>query len=318
MPRMSSVDQAAQTPPPGAVCSAHVDRPATVICARCGDFTCDECVGSAAEPVCAACQIRVGAPRELPFHQDNWTISGVFGHAWAVLSANFLPIFGVTWAGFIPYYAFIVGPSVVFAFSGPEAIQLMQTLPWRLGMQGVSTMMLCMAGPLLLGLYAYFAARVRGQRAGIGMLLGQLHRLRPYVALVLIQSLLGLPGTLITPFSMPQGEGQLPDFAQLLTSAGVSLVMSVYGIIVYTVMQFAVVELVVGDAPGGVQALKDALGHLRRRPAGAIFTALLTMVLTSISMMCCLFPVFVAVPFANLAFTTLYLSIRTPNPRSAS
>ena len=45
-----------QLPPPGAICARHAGRPATLICARCGNFMCAACACQGEESRCPRCR----------------------------------------------------------------------------------------------------------------------------------------------------------------------------------------------------------------------------------------------------------------------
>lgn len=53
-----SADAGESPLPANALCARHEDRPAAFLCARCGDFACEECghrVHPTAQPLCAGC-----------------------------------------------------------------------------------------------------------------------------------------------------------------------------------------------------------------------------------------------------------------------
>ncbi|MGC4120607.1 MAG: YIP1 family protein [Myxococcales bacterium] len=63
-----------QAPAPGgqpARCPSHPDRPATDVCARCGSFTCRECLqpGVDGQPQCPACRGRGGEVQPTPWEE---------------------------------------------------------------------------------------------------------------------------------------------------------------------------------------------------------------------------------------------------------
>ena len=79
-----SASQRAATLPDSAVCARHGDRPATFLCARCGDFACDACahrVHPTAQPLCAGCWgQREHAAAELERSGKGWrlwTMAGI-------------------------------------------------------------------------------------------------------------------------------------------------------------------------------------------------------------------------------------------------
>jgi uncharacterized RDD family membrane protein YckC len=112
---------AMQDAPPGARCAVHVEAPATVVCARCGNYCCYECgVSYNASYLCTAChQIE----RKDPHYGDatkgqrfaNFFIDQIAARIAAYGGALLFSTVGApSWASFIVVVAAFVGYYVVF------------------------------------------------------------------------------------------------------------------------------------------------------------------------------------------------------------
>ena len=292
--------------PVGAMCGVHVDQPARVVCLRCGDFACGACVPPDLDAVCPACRARgVGVGSLL--NRDNWTVSAVFNRATELLKEDFLGTLGVIWLGSIIYYVLAMTPGMVIAFSAP---QWAQSTAGQLTTPTIAAAMFVVTSPFVMGIYAYSAARVRGEQAGVGHLFGQFHRLPAVLPLGLLQLVLSVPAALLAPDTSETDPAEV--FEQLGALAGQSMLLAVWGMAVYLVMQFALMEVMLAGSGGGIQALRAMLGHFGRNPFPIAGTAILLSMISFLSIMCCFLPAIVGVPFATLGFTVLYMAARTP------
>lgn len=68
-------------PPDGARCALHPEREADQICARCGNYMCNACLGSDRR-LCSACASRLDWSDVFPFSRERYTIAGLLEFVW--------------------------------------------------------------------------------------------------------------------------------------------------------------------------------------------------------------------------------------------
>lgn len=304
-----ATSQIGSTPPPGSACGQHPERAAVGICSRCGNYACQECF-SGQLGQCAECQRRnpVGS---FPLTRDNWSLEGVFGHAWRTLNNDRWPILWGAWALAMPYVALVLAPTFVMVgqvMSGGAAPEDLNSPRFRVIASATYLVGMVVGSPLLLGLFAFMAARVQGRILGpVRAVREQLGRVGPFVVLLALTMPIVYAIGSLAPAPAQPGVGSLQEIA-FTTLVAILVNLAVAPVV--TIQYMAMVELVLDHGASAPQALKTTLRNVAHRPLLALSTTLVIGIMLGLSLACCLLPGIYFMPFSLLAFATLCLAIR--------
>lgn len=304
---MTSLDtMTGQPAPAGAFCGAHPDRNASIVCSRCGDFACAECAGPSPGTLCAACRARPDYATPFALDRDHWTLDAVARHAWAVLKADLGANLAAIWAGYLPGYLITVVPTLGWLLMDRKA---MTQLHVRIEIQLATALTGTLASPFFMGVYAYGAALARGLRPRFSTLFSQRNRMLAFAPLAVMQALAMLPAVFLTPAQASDPTLVARNFARMLTS---SIPVSLWTWGVHLVIHLATLELVIGPAKNGVEALRTSLSYFGVHPLRVVGNVIGLGIVALFSLSCCLVPGIVGLPFTSLAIITMYLAMRTP------
>lgn len=288
------------------------------MCARCGDFACDDCV-QAGSDLCATCRERdpVGA---FPLHRDSWHVDSVFAHAYLAFkqapSATLLTLWGLL----LPCGLLLMLPTFMLM---PTLVPSEADAPMvidrgtQLMISAATALTMALSTPLILGAMSFAIDRVRGYLGPRHHVRDRLKRAPAYAGLVFGSMLLGLPISLLQPLPDAATPQSAQDVFAFYRGAGLwtSLAAGIVGMLISLVVHTTALELVLDESAGAIEALRATVRNLVRRPFAALGTTLLLALTGYLSLSCCCLPGIVGMPFSVLGFVSMYIAMRIPSPQ---
>ncbi|SEU29957.1 hypothetical protein [Stigmatella erecta] len=301
----------------GAHCALHPEAPAQGTCTRCGNFMCATCMEGGRQSSCPTCRARTGG-REFPFTRDTWSLSGlwdycfeIFKREWVMISVSVLVVLGCT------LIAQLVGNVL------PMMGQALDSMVLTVGLTVLSFLVQNVVQGLLgLGLMRMLLDVLHGQRADIGRLFSQFHKLGVYFVTLLILFvgifvLFGILAGILFVIAVPLGtfpssfDEVAWDSTRLVAAVCVGA-LSVPVLVYFTLPLYLLQpELAYEEHPSAMQALRNCYAYMRGQRLAAVGFGLMNMVLLLVGLLACCVGFFPALGMSYLLLAALYLSLRS-------
>lgn len=296
--------------PPGARCALHPERDARGVCPRCGNYSCESCIGSEPGSVCRSCEQRTGAGG-FPFDRQNYSLDGLFGWSFQRWKKHWLPLAGV----FVAFFVAVWSTSLFGRLVGvkaqrgtPFAMFLMPAF-WSLQV-GQILLQTALELPLL-RLHLDIA---RGKPPSLAVAMRCLRRVpAALLQLLLIYSLMALYvglvaalGFLVTgPFTL-QGKG----LAALLRVAAIGTLVGV-GPAAYLGLGilFARIALVHDETASALEALRISMRVVAGQRWHVLGIALVAGIVALVGLFACGVGGLASLPLATLIHCSLFLAL---------
>jgi len=310
----------------GAKCAVHVDRIATRTCARCGNFTCDECNLGGSETQCPACRAISGSDA-WPFSRDAYSFDGIWTQAlerfkaeWIMLSVSVLILMAVGMVAGIFNSIFQTVARLAIGERGGTMGIIWVTVVSTLMSQLVS---MIIQGTFTMGLFRIIIDVLQGKKADVGRILTQLPKLPRYIVqtflffvmiglpMLLYVVLLGVVASVVTGVGLSDPS----NFARLFKGAGIGVLvigfLAALPIIYYFTLplMFATMELVYGDSPP-VESIRRAFVIARGHRWSIIGFGLISLLVVLVGLLACCVGIIPAVALVYMLLVGLYLSLR--------
>ncbi|SEM75468.1 hypothetical protein SAMN05444354_12298 [Stigmatella aurantiaca] len=301
----------------GAHCALHPEAPAQGTCTRCGNFMCATCTGGGRQSSCPTCRARTGG-QEFPFTRDTWSLSGLwdycfplFKREWVMISVSVLVVLGIT------LIVQLVGNVL------PMIGQALDSVALSVGLTVVSFFVQnVVQGVLGLGVMRMLLDVLHGQRADIGRLFSQLHKIGVYLVSLLIvflgvALLMGLMAAILFVIAVPLDTFP-PSFEEMAWDstrivAAVCVGVLFVPVLVYLTLPLYLLqpELAYAEHPSAVQAIRNCYAYMRGQRLAAVGFGLMNMVLLFVGVLACCVGLFPALGMSYLLLAALYLSLRS-------
>jgi hypothetical protein len=305
----------------GARCALHPEALAQGTCTRCGNFMCFACTEGGRQTSCPTCRARAGG-HAFPFTRDSWTVSGlwdycfeIFKREWVMLSVAVLVTLGIT---LIVQLMGNILPMLGEA-AGSTALSVGLTVVSFLVQNVVQ-------GVMGMGLMRMLLDMLHGQRADIGRLFSQFHKIGVYLASVLLifaAALLvfGILAALLFVIAVPGGT--FPESfsevnwepSRIILAVGVG-VLSLPGLIyLFLPLYLLQPELAHEEHPSALQSLRHCYAYMRGQRLAAVGFSLVNMLLLFAGLLACCVGFIPALGLSYLLVSALYLALRAGTPR---
>jgi hypothetical protein len=292
---------------PGAHCAIHLDQPATRTCTRCGSFMCAACSEGGAQPLCPACQQRLGVGQGFPLNRANWSFSAlwdysfeIFKRDWLMISVACLVFIGISFmvqliANLIPMVGAALDSAVLSGVLMVAAV-LVQNL-----VQGV----------LALGLLRMLMDMLQGGKADIGRIFSQIHKVGTYlVTMLLVIVVVGLPIVLLVGIVGWLNATLGRD--SMLVGIGIALMLGTVPVL-YLMLPLALIqyELAYNDGATPMQVIRNCYAYARDERLSILGIAIVAFLVGLVGLVACCVGVIPAMGLGYLLMGGLYLSLRT-------
>lgn len=322
-----------QPAPVSALCAIHSGVPATVVCARCGNFMCVTCSENGTQTQCPAC--RSLNTDQFPFNADA-SLSDLLNNAIEVFKrdpANIIiglvVFFGISMAGsFVAQILSTIVTNVVGAtYDQTNPFKDLGKFALAIGLAQVIAMAvnLITQAIALSGYYRLLMDALIGRKADVSRMFSKIKDVGQFVILQLLQALIfTVPLMMILgvvafvavrnagfSFSNPSGF----KFESLVTPinmalfAGTSLLLIVVSIVVLPVTLFSVPELLIGNCTP-IEAIKRAWSLADGQRLRVLGYSLVMGLLTLAGFVACCVGLFAAIPVTYLLILSLFLALR--------
>ncbi|AEI63300.1 hypothetical protein [Corallococcus macrosporus] len=314
----------------GASCPLHPGFEAVGTCARCGNFMCRTCSQGGSQAWCPTCRQREGAGQAFPLNRENWGISGLldvcwaaFKREWVMLCVGVLIFIAASIAGQVVSQIFSVVAGVVDNVAITVLAILLGTIASYVIQGGVTLGFLRMCMDVL-----------AGQRADLGRLFSQFHKVPAYVGTLFLSFVLMVPLLLLIVI-VAVGAGlatgtvswaELVGLGDLSSSELDSALrpmlpgLAVMGLVAFALYIFPggwllaplilmQPELARTDSPRVVETLRRCFVYARGQRLAMVGTLLLGGLITVVGVFLCCVPVIPATSFLYLLLAGLSLTL---------
>ncbi len=310
----------------GAQCVIHPERVATRTCARCGNFTCDECCVQGTETMCPTCRSLTGV-ESFPFTRDNYTFDGIWTYAfekwkqeWVMLSVCVLILLAVGMVAILFNSIFqAVAQGIVGNRAGTLGLIYVSVVS-SLMSQVVS---MVAQGSFQMGLTRILIDVLNGKKADVGRIVSQFPKLGRYIGqMILIQVMIVVPvllylaglmviAAVITGLSL----GDVEHWSRALRgpAIGVLLVggLALIPVLYYVTLPlvFANMELVYGDS-GPLESIRRSFQIANGHRMSIFGFGFISGLVVLVGVLACCIGMLPALGLAYLLLTGLYLALR--------
>ena len=178
----------------GALCPLHLERTASRTCTRCGNFMCDTCSEGGTQAMCPTCRERAGmGVHAFALTRDNWSVGALLEVCWEAFKREWLMI--------------TIGVFIVMAgaIAGSLVSQVLGAMGGLVGHWAITALFMLMGhtlstvvqGLVTLGFLRMLFDVLAGQRADVGRIFSQFHKVVPYLLTTLLVSALLIPFLLV-------------------------------------------------------------------------------------------------------------------------
>lgn len=297
----------------GALCPRHPDQVARGTCTRCGTFMCDACSEGGTRTQCPDCREREGLGG-FPLHRDTWSFSALWDVCWAAFQREWV----------------MVSLGVFIFFGLSFVAQLMSNLLPMVGGaidSGGLTVVLTIvgfvlhttvSGVLAMGLLRMLQEVLQGQRADLGRIFSQVHKVGTYLVALLLMMLMMLPafavigGAAVGVVALT-GSGSLNSrdfFSVMPVILGVGAVALVPCLYLYLPLVFVQPALAVEDDLSAVDAIRRSYARARGERLPILGTLLVSGLVSMAGVLACCVGIFPATGLTYLLLMGLYLALR--------
>jgi hypothetical protein len=321
--------------PPGAQCAIHPSIPAGGVCARCGNFMCNDCSVDGAQQNCPTCREKDATP-EFPF-DENASFTELFNHVVEQFKRDStMPVigtviyFGITMIGSVVSNLFtqVISAAMGANMQDPDAIRdnPMAFVKVFAVSYAVSLVFQTLAQGVALGaLYRLLIDILHGRKGDLARMFNHLKELPKYLGLQLLVTAMsvGVPFTLtggaiaiclkVIGFDWEHPTHTRPEdvFAPvpLAIFGGVMLIVAVFSIVMMPVMIFAMPELVVSNCTP-TEALERAFRLGSGQRLRLFGYSLLASIIIFVGVFACCIGMLVTLPVGYMLLGALFLSLR--------
>ncbi len=310
----------------GAKCAIHVDRIATRTCARCGNFTCDECNLGGAEPQCPACRALSGGDA-WPFSRDSYSFDGIWGQAlerfkaeWIMVSVGVLILLAVGMVAGIFNSVFQTIARLAIGDRGGT-----MGIIWVTAISTIMSQLVSMIvqGTFTMGLFRIIIDVLHGKKADVARILTQLPKLPRYIIqtflffvmiglpALMYFVLLGIAAAVVTGVEVSDPS----NFANIFKGAGIGVivigVLAVFPVIYYFALplMFATMELVYGDTTP-VESIRRAFIIAKGHRWSIVGFSFISGLVAMVGVLACCVGIIPAMGLAYMLLVGLYLALR--------
>ncbi|MGV3624955.1 MAG: hypothetical protein ACO1OB_29310 [Archangium sp.] len=322
-----------QPAPISALCAIHQGVPATVVCARCGNFMCSTCSENGTQVNCPAC--RALNTDTFPYNADA-TLSELLNNAIEVFKrdpANILiglvVFFGITMAGsFVAQIISTVVTNVVGAtYDQTNPLKDLGKFVVAIGLaQAIAMAVNLITQALALsGYYRLLMDALIGRKADVSRMFSKLKDVGQFVILQLLQALIfTVPFLLIfgvvafvavrnAGFSFSNPSAFRPESlvtpVNMALFAGTVLLIMVFSVVVLPVTLFSVPELLIGNCTP-IEAIRRSWALSDGQRLRVLGYTLVGSLLMMVGFIACCVGLFAAMPVYYLLILSLYLALR--------
>ncbi len=293
----------AATPVVSGLCAIHVDQPAGVICARCGNYMCRTCSHEGASRFCPPCRERVGA-HGFPFDRTTYSVGAVLEHSWTTLKTHAMPLL----LGSLVLF----GVSVIFGVLSQVLQVGFATRPMALvGVSlSVSFVQNLIQGVLQLGFLRMCYGALTGGTVEVAQLFSQVGKILKWIAQILVVIGILLPFMLL--IGIPIGVGIALDepWVAIGGAAGVGLLVAFPMVYVGLGFTFAQYELVYDDDCGPIEGLRRSWQIVRGQRLTLFGLTILGVLVIIGGLLLCCVGLVPAQAIFFLMLTTAHLALR--------
>ncbi|MFP2907407.1 B-box zinc finger protein [Pyxidicoccus sp. 3LFB2] len=319
----------------GALCPLHPEQTASRTCTRCGNFMCDTCSEFGSQAMCPTCHERAGmGARAFTLHRGNWSVGALlevcweaFKREWVMITIGVLIVIAGSIAGSIA--------SQILSTIGGLADNLAITVLFFVIGYIVSTVV---QGLVSIGFMRMLFDVLEGQRADLGRMFTQFHKVVPYllttlliIALVVPFILLVLGGALgagaITgglsglegvDWTALGGDNADEEVARSFGALGPSLVVMIlvaFGLYIFPGLWLMMPLLLVQPAlarienPTPVDTLRRCFAYARGERLSLVGVSLLGSAIAVAGFMACCVGILPAMGLFNLLLAGVYLAL---------
>ncbi|MFP2959566.1 hypothetical protein ACLEPN_17420 [Myxococcus sp. 1LA] len=314
----------------GASCPLHPGFEAVGTCSRCGNFMCRTCGEGGSQAWCPTCRQREGVGQAFPLNRDNWGVSELLDvcwvalkREWVMLSVGVLIFFAASIAGQVVSQIFSVVAGVVDSIAVTVLAFLLGTIASYV-----------VQGAVTLGFLRMCMDVLTGQRADLGRLFSQFHKVPAYLGTLFLSFVLMVPLLLLIVLGAV-GAGLATgtvSWAQLMELGGLSpqemesaMTPMLPGFMVMGLVAFALYifpggwllaplilmqpELARTDSPRVVETLRRCFVYARGQRLAMIGTLMLGGFIVMVAFFLCCFPAIPAGAFVYLLLAGLSLTL---------
>ena len=318
-----------QNPPSagfGAKCALHPDRTASHTCARCGNFTCDECNATGTETMCPSCRDLAGAGA-FPFTRDNHSFDGIWNttfekwkQEWVMLSVCVLIFFAVIFGVSLFNQLFtVIARAIVGDRGGTKALVLIFGITAAIS-QIASTIA---QSAFLMGLFRVYIDVLNGRKADVARMMTQFSKIgRYFLQQAAVFLIIGLPvilylGVLIVVSAALSGISfdDLNHLERDLRPGAIALLifgsLALIPVLIYVALplQFATMELVYGDS-SPLESIRRAYQLANGHRLSIFGYAFIAGVVAMVGVLACCVGLIPALALGQMLTTGLYLALR--------
>lgn len=311
----------------GAKCAIHLERMATRTCARCGNFTCDECNAQGRESHCPTCRSLAGGD-VFPFTRTNYSFDGIWSFAfekwkqeWVMLSVVVLILLA---AGFVALLFNSVFQAIATGLVGERAGTFGIFYVAFISSALSQVVSMIAQGAFQMGTIRILIDVLNGRKADVGRIMTQLPKLGRYVVqMFLIQLVILVPLffymlALLAVAAAVMGlslSGDPGEWMRVFQGAGVAVLAGGFLLLIPVVffvslpLVFANMELVYGNS-GPIESIRRAFqiaNGFRFSILGFFVVALLIAIL---GLLACCVGLIPAWSLAYMLLVGLYLALR--------
>jgi hypothetical protein len=300
----------------GAQCALHPEARALGTCTRCGNFMCTVCAEGGLQSSCPTCRARTGG-QAFPFTRDAWTLSGlwdycfaIFKREWVMISVAVLVLLGCT------LIAQLVGTVLPMVGEAVDSQVLSVTLSIAsFVVQNV------VQGMLGMGLMRMLLDVLHGQRADVGRLFSQFHKLGAYfttlvILFVALFAAMAVLAAILFVIAVPLGT--IPSSFDEVTQNSTRVVLAVcvgalfVPVLIYLTLPLYLLqpELAYEERPSAMQALRNCYTYMRGQRLAAVGFGFMNMLLLFMGLLACCVGFFPALGLSYLLLAALYLTLR--------
>ena len=316
----------------GALCPLHLERTASRTCTRCGNFMCDTCSEGGTQAMCPTCRERAGmGVHAFALNRDNWSVGALLEVCWEAFKREWLMI---TIGVLIVIAGSIAGSVVsqVLGAVGGLTDNLAITVLFLLMGYILSTVVQGLAS---LGFLRMLLDVLAGQRADVGRIFTQFHKVVPYLLTTLLIFALLIPFLLVVlggglaaaaitgglgdvDWTALGGDNSSEEVARTLGTLGPSMVVMgvvAFGLFIFPGMWLMLPLLLVQPAlarsenPTPVETLRRCFAYARGERWSLVGVSLLNGAIGLAGFLACCVGIIPAIGFGQLIMAGLYLAL---------